>query len=302
MEPIDELIELCISSNNNNTKIVEISKLVQEQKVFSILTDFDGRTPLHFLATRDNIEAIEYLLTPLPGLDINQKDDIGWTALSNACYLGTLPMIKYLLEKGANPSLIDFGGKTLLHLLAGNSKMSLEDKNIAINLLKKKEVNPQIKDLRGQTFEDVHKFDKASDLEITGVDPFGRTILHWAAYSFEAYKTKYESRKDLIHNVDDIGRTPLMYAAGIAQPNIPYLKWLIQQGCSATQQDKGGKTALHFAARWGNQDVVSCLLDNEANPLLPDHMGQTALDIAKRYAPELVPDLEKLELKSIYVA
>jgi ankyrin repeat protein len=291
-----------VSSTNTNSKVTEITQLVLQQKDFAILTDYDGRTPIHFLASRDNIEAIKYLLSHLPNLHINQKDDMGWAALSNACYLGTYPMIVDLLARGANPSLIHFSGKTLLHLLAGNTKMSPEDKKIAISFLKAKGVNPRIKDLQGQTYKDVLKFDQGKDLEVTGFDPFGRTILHWAAYSFEKYKTLYESRKDLIHNVDDIGRTPLMYAAAMPQPNITYLKWLINQGCSVVNPDKGGKTALHFAARWGNKEVINCLLENGADPLISDNMEQSALDIAKRYAPQIVSVLEELALKSAYIA
>jgi ankyrin repeat protein len=299
MEPIDELIQLCISSNNTNTKIAEITNFVQ-QKEFVLVTDFDGRTPLHFLATRDNIEAIKYLLIHMPDLNINHKDDMGWTALSNACYLGTLPMIVNLLAKGANPSFIHFGGKTLLHLVAGNTKMSAEDKELAIDLLIKKGVNPEVKDLRGQTYKEVLHFDQAKDLVATGVDPFGRTILHWAAYSFEAYKNLYEVRKDLINNLDDVGRTPLMYAAAMPKPNISYIEWLISQGCSVTHQDKGGKTAIHFAARWGNREVLNCLLENDSDPLISDHMEQTAINIARRYAPQIVPVLEERELSTTF--
>ncbi len=66
-------------------------------------------------------------------------------------------------------------------------------------------------------------FHQATDLIKDRVDPFGRTLLHWAAYAFDAYKTYYESCIDLIGNVDDVGRTPFMYAAGIPKPNITYL-------------------------------------------------------------------------------
>ncbi len=111
-----------------------------------LLTDFDGRTPLGiFLATRSNIEGIEYLLKQMPDLDINHKDDMGWTALSNACYLGTVPMITDLLAGGANASIVDFGGKTLLHLVAGNPNLSPEGRTLAFCALKSYGVNPDVK-------------------------------------------------------------------------------------------------------------------------------------------------------------
>lgn len=303
MKPIDELIQICKSSTNTDPKLVEITKLVQE-KQFELLTDFDGRTPLHFLATRDNIEGIKYLLNHLPMLDLllNHKDDMGWTALSNACYLGTLPMIIDLLVRGARPSIVDFGGKTLLHLVAGNPKMSPEDKELAFLVLTTHGVNPNIKDFRGQTYQDVLQFNQATDLISKKVDPFGRTLLHWAAYVFDAYKTYYETCIDLIGNVDDVGRTPLMYAAGIPKPNIPYIDWLIAQGCSVIHQDKGGKTAVHFAASCGNEEVVKRLIANGADPWTKDNMGQSAVDIADRYAPQILPALQDQGLTQTFAA
>lgn len=297
---IDQLISVCIMSNRINTKLEEIQEIIhQNDNQFSLITDFNGRTPLHFLATRNNVEAFDYLLTTIPGLDINHKDDMGWTALSNACYLGSLEMIKYLLEKGASANVIDFGGKTLLHLVGGNEKMSSEDKSLAIQLFQGK-INPEIQDIRSQTYENILHFDRKRDLENMGVDPFGRSILHWAAYLFDEYKDIYESRMDLISVTDDTGRTALIYAVYTPKPVMPYIHRLINTGSMVDHSDKGGKTAIHFAARMGSVEVIELLLENGANPLLPDKMGQTAEDIAERYSPQLLPILQKAEVKNTW--
>jgi ankyrin repeat protein len=301
MKPIDELIQICKSSKNTDLKLEEIKKVIEE-KEFEILTDFDGRTPLHFLASRSNIEGIEYLLKHMPDLDINHKDDMGWTALSNACYLGTVSMITHLLARGANASIVDFGGKTLLHLVAGNPNLSPEGRTLAFRALESHGVKPGVKDLRGNIYTDLIVFHQATDLVKDRVDPFGRTLLHWAAYAFDAYKTYYETCIDLIGNVDDVGRTPLMYAAGIPKPNINYFDWLIVQGCSVTKQDKGGKTALHFAASCGNEEVVKRLIANGADPWILDNMGQSAIDIAERYAPQILPALQDQSLTQTLAA
>jgi len=107
-----------------------------------------------------------------------------------------------------------------------------------------------------------------------------------------------------------------MYAAGIPKPNISYIDWLIAPqtkdinfascpglvGCSVTHQDKGGKTALHFAASCGNEEVVKRLIANGADPWTLDNMGQSAVDIAERYAPQILPALQDQGLTQTFAA
>lgn len=303
MTLMDELILVCKASNRSEPKLEEISNLVQklvENKEFDVLTDFDGRTPLHFLASRGNIKAIEYLLEQqIPGLDLNAKDDMGWTALSNACYISTRSMISYLLEKGAETSVVDFGGKTLLHLTAGNSSMSSEDRIFVFNALKAKGVNPDIKDSRKNIYTDIVVFYPPTDLIKDRIDPFGRTLLHWAGVSFKTYGAYYQSCEDLIDFKDDVGRTPLMYTANISPDNMDFVEWLLDKGCPVTHQDQGGKTALHFAVGYGNKELAERLIAHGAEPHVKDAMGQSAFDLAERYAPEILSILNKQNLAMV---
>lgn len=50
-----------------------------------------------------------------------------------------------------------------------------------------------------------------------------------------------------------------------------------KQECDINATDKGGSTPLHFAAWYGNRDMVSYLLDSSADMLIADNCGRTVL-------------------------
>ncbi|XP_071839334.1 cyclin-dependent kinase 4 inhibitor B-like [Apostichopus japonicus] len=76
--------------------------------------DTSGYTALHY-ACRNNNEDIATLLLS-HGADINITTRSGGASpLHRAAYMGHVRLTKFLLNKGANPSLQDTDGKTALH-------------------------------------------------------------------------------------------------------------------------------------------------------------------------------------------
>jgi hypothetical protein len=89
-------------------------------------------------------------------------------------------------------------------------------------------------------------------------------------------------------------QTPLMFI--IMEQHIknysiyePLLELLITHpSCNVNQQSHGGKTALMFAAQYGNLKTFELLLDHKANPILVDKDGNNALScIYHRYQQKL---------------
>ena len=71
-----------------------------------------GRTAFHYAAMRNNMKAMELLITnDRRGVNV-QHDDDGWTPLHEAAILNDKSMIEFLLMHGANPHLKDIGGLT----------------------------------------------------------------------------------------------------------------------------------------------------------------------------------------------
>lgn len=93
-------------------------------------------------------------------------------------------------------------------------------------------------------------------------------------------KSHLTSRFDM-NARDEYGRTPLHAAVLYNQEEI--VKVLLSGNASIDVQDYYGQTALHLAARRDLKTIVRMLLSAQANINVTDFSGRNALDIAKRY-------------------
>ena len=62
--------------------------------------------------------------------------------------------------------------------------------------------------------------------------------------------------------------------------SIETLKELVKLGCSVSNTDKQGRTALHYAVDLENEDIIKFLIQNGANPNTKDETGSSPLDEA----------------------
>lgn len=81
---------------------------------------------LHKLAIEGDADKISQFLDAHPLLDINERDEFGYTALHLACDRGNLPTAKVLLEHGGDPLLKDPDDLIAAELaeIAGHGKLS----------------------------------------------------------------------------------------------------------------------------------------------------------------------------------
>jgi uncharacterized protein len=76
-------------------------------------------TPLHAAVAARRLEVVPVLLAH--GIDVNAKQNGGWTALHSAANNGDIKLIELLLASGADPSATSENGSTALSLArAGN--------------------------------------------------------------------------------------------------------------------------------------------------------------------------------------
>ncbi len=80
----------------------------------------DGMTCLHLATQSGFLECAHVILSQshLPRNFLNLQDDGGWTPLVWACENKHEPVIRYLLERGANPLITDVEGNITLHWAA----------------------------------------------------------------------------------------------------------------------------------------------------------------------------------------
>lgn len=174
---------------------------------------------------------------------IDVTDNLGQTALMRASYRGQEEVVKFLLEKNANPNLQDEHGWAAI--MCGYEK-------VVEQILKQK-------------------------IEIDLRDKSGATAVMRAAafYGSEAVLKLLLDQKANPNLQDENGETALMRACeGVHQNKV---QMLIDAGADLDLRDKDGNTALMIACKLGRKDVVKALLNAGAKVDIADNSGQTAI-------------------------
>uniref|UniRef100_A0A915HP45 Protein kinase domain-containing protein n=1 Tax=Romanomermis culicivorax TaxID=13658 RepID=A0A915HP45_ROMCU len=109
-----------------NGKLEIVKQLVQRTGIDSLTKEnLFSETPLHWSVNAatygKSIELVSFLLRQ-PGVDINYQGQDGHTALHSACYHGHIRLVQFLLENGADPSLV--ARPNILHESVENSHAS----------------------------------------------------------------------------------------------------------------------------------------------------------------------------------
>ncbi len=203
--------------------------------------------------------------------NVDAVDLGGESPLFKAVTLPSEACVKLLLEKGANPNIITKNGQTVLHpLLKPREKNSppLE----LIEMLSKK-LNP--------------------DTLNHSAGPQKVTALHWAAgWSSQVLEILLHAGAD--SNIPDaLGDRPLHYVVGRftnatklteeQEADICLsIDLLVKSGINIDAPNTVEDTALHIAARGGNEAICTKLLQHGAKACLQNQGGDTALHIAER--------------------
>lgn len=185
-------------------------------------------------AGKGDLVAVKKHLDKHPG-DINQQDQRGLTALHWASYRGQLPVVRYLLERGALPSLGNPAGYGPL-MVASREGWS----EVVVSLL-----------------------DGGADINAVTAD--GKSALVFAAlYSNNAglIRILVTRGSDPNQGRPD-GVTALMY--GAMGGNADVVAALLNLGADPSAVDDQGRTAAFFAKDRGFPDVAQVLTAAEAS-------------------------------------
>ena len=113
------------ATDKNGHGLVEYAAAGGRDKIAQALKDRNAtiRSPLHVAAGSNDLKGLKKLLAQ--GLEVDQRDGWGGTALLFAASGGKTETLTYLLKKGADSSISDKLGFTLIHAAAvsGNEKI-----------------------------------------------------------------------------------------------------------------------------------------------------------------------------------
>jgi ankyrin len=227
----------------------EAVRALLEQHVDVNAPQSDGATALHWAAYRDDVDMTSLLIRA--GANVNAANDLGITALHLACANGSAAVVAGLLQAGADPNAVSSAGVAPVLVAARTGSVS------AVEAL------------------------LAHGANVNATEPVrGQTALMWAV----AQGHPGVVRTLIQHGADITARTRVSrLVVNRGGPNgtsadTPYVG----------EVEKGGSTALLFAARQGNLESARLLLAagadvNDESPdgysvtLLASHSGHGAL-------------------------
>ncbi len=223
------------------------------------ITNKDGMTPLHNLAYGNkDLETLNYFLKK--GVDANQIDKDGNTALINASSRNSLEIIKELVTKTQNINQINNNGQSALTKAISNTPevisfllkkgadvhvVDTKGNNLVYHLFKTFDVDNQ------EAFNQKLKTLSNQGLNIEAVQKNGNTLFHLAVNSNSLDLLKYVNALGInVNTKNKDGVTPLHIAAMKAK-NIKILKYLV-----SINADKGIKTDF-------DESVYDLAVENE---------------------------------------
>ena len=263
----------------------------------------NGETPLHH-SHQASPEVFDKLIAA--GADPNARDQRGITPLHRAVAdKRFLSSAQRLLENGADPNVrTNVRGTTPLHWANSDAATT--------RLLTWKsypKADPNAPDRQGQTplhyavsnpdSDRIERYNQVQSLLNGGADPNIRTHrqetpLHRATLSLRESLAEVsmlvQSGAD-VRSRDDVGNTPLHYAAGHASVDRgSVVQRLLEKGARPNEQNHAGQTPLHLAAGRegeGQADAIRRLLTDGADPNIADAKGQTPINVASPTAQEI---------------
>ncbi|XP_048360670.1 ankyrin repeat domain-containing protein 55 isoform X2 [Sphaerodactylus townsendi] len=184
------------------------------------IPDKNGRLPLHAATADPNVRLLSVLLQQSDLSEINHQDAEGMTSLHWAAFHNRPHHVQILLQKGADPTLVDKDFKTALHwgVQSGN--------RILCSIILSHHQGPSIinyDDENGKTclhiaaaagYSDIiSELAKVPECNLQALDVDDRTPLHWAAAAGKADCVKVLLQLGVESSPRDINEnTPLTYA------------------------------------------------------------------------------------------
>ena len=238
--------------------------------------DGHGKTPLLYAAALPNLPVVRYLLDK--GADPNHVAADGDTPLLVASRKANLPAVELLIQRGARIDALGEDGYTALTIATDNANRDLFD------FLLKHDARPNASLANSDTAlirsiaqKDPYFFER---LLAAGADPnrngrAGNTPLIIATYCNKPeIVDKLLSQGARVGDVNDAGYSALFFAVGIEWIRPDLVMRLVEAGGDVNRTARDGLTPLKAACQAGHPDMVVYLYEKGANASFPDSSGE----------------------------
>lgn len=231
----------------------DLDTLIKEKNILEI-KNLKGQTLLHFAIFGGAIETATYLINQ--GIDVNQTDHSGESALFDCARRSKLELAKLLILNNANPNLANRKDELPIHLACHRGDENMVQLLIEANsILNKKTIDDRLPihyAILGGQLKILPSLMKLMKISYLINDEYGNTLLHYAA------------------------RTT----------NVEMINFLISQGIDVNSLNDQFESPLFSAVKTGSLEVVKALIFEDALPDIKNRRYETAFDIASIYEQE----------------
>lgn len=240
------------------------------------------KPPLHFAAHRGDATAVAQLIAA--GVDVDERNHRGDTALMLAAERGHTAIVKALLDAGADIQAENKVGETAWVRAATFKREETEavlleagavvDTNKLVGHFTRLE---QLRDaLRDGEIKEIHALVEKGTVDIDGLSANRQPALITAVSNGDEPLTRLLLSAGADPDIPNLGGyTPLMVAARVGQ--LALVNLLIEAKVRINLANPQGGTALFLAAGTGQATVVTTLLDAGADPNLTDQRNISPL-------------------------
>uniref|UniRef100_UPI00398F4B06 ankyrin repeat domain-containing protein 55 n=1 Tax=Pristiophorus japonicus TaxID=55135 RepID=UPI00398F4B06 len=184
------------------------------------IPDKNGRLPLHAATAENNVRLLAVLLQQTTMCEINHQDNEGMTPLHWAAFHNRPQHVQALLQKGADPTLVDKDFKTALHwaVQSGNRVMTsiILDHHLSPSIINYDDENGKtsVHIAAAAGYSDIiYELARIPECNLQPLDVDDRTPLHWAAAAGKADCVQSLMQLGVDSSPRDINEnTPLTYA------------------------------------------------------------------------------------------
>ena len=238
----------------------------------------DGATALHWASQRDDVAMAKRLLDA--GANAAAPNRVGATPLLLAALNGSAEMIDLLLDASVNVnSLLSSTGDTALMVASRTGKPEavrvLLDKGAAVNAKEIWGASTALMWAVAENHTDIVKMLIDAGAEVNAITTFLPGNMA-SSVKFEGVPPRARLPEDRVPEEHASGElTPLLFAA--RDGHLESARLLIQAGADVNARAADGKDSLGLAIFNGNYAFASFLVDSGADVNLPDASGFTPL-------------------------
>ncbi|EXU99423.1 ankyrin repeat protein [Metarhizium robertsii] len=239
-----------------------------------------GRSYLQPRPVTETIAVLDVFVDHRPRLDIDQTDSAGLTALMHASKRGSLPLVKWCVEHGANIKAVDNQGQSPLFYAvdAGCFDVVRDLLKWEVNIVTDTILQRALDGGNLALLERLLRAGEDSDSASESVNTLIRLAIH--ARNADAVKMLIKFKPD-INRLDEYGWSPLCDAVGYV-PDAKIARLLIDAGANVSQILEDSRRNLMHLAMGADADVI-CLLFEFPKAVDIDHrdeFGNTPLLVA----------------------